>query len=111
MSTDFRMPVLDLFTLSGFGIAVTGRIESGTVKPGDELALVDDAGSRPVRVVQIEVFGGRLPSASAGPDEVAVVLSGVTRDEVRAGQVLLSPGTESKPAPAARPKPKRRKKR
>ena len=108
MSTDFRMPVLDLFTLSGIGVAVTGRIESGTVKPGDELTLMDDAGRRPVRVIQIEVFGGRLPKASAGPDEVAIVLSGVTRDEVRAGQVLLSSSAASK---AARPKTKRRKTR
>jgi translation elongation factor EF-Tu-like GTPase len=102
MPADFRMPVLDLFTLSGLGVAVTGRIESGTVNTGDDLSLVDDAGSRPVRVVAIEVFGGRLPKASAGPDEIAVVLSGVTRDEVRAGHVLLSPGAGSKRQPPRR---------
>lgn len=89
MNQPFRMTVRDLYTLSGLGVAVTGQVEAGSVKDGDELDLVSDAVRTPVRVLQIETFARRIPSASAGPEEVAVVLAGVTRADVRPGQVLM----------------------
>jgi translation elongation factor EF-Tu-like GTPase len=86
----FRMTVRDLFTLSGLGVAVTGQIESGSVKGGDELDLVAGERRIPVKVIQIEVFNRRLKRASADDGEVAIVLSGVTREEVAPGQLLTS---------------------
>lgn len=82
------MVVRDLFTLSGLGVAVTGQLESGEVKPGDELDLVAGARRLPVRVIQLDVFNGRLRSATKDDGEVAVVLSGVKREDVKAGQIL-----------------------
>jgi translation elongation factor EF-Tu-like GTPase len=90
MSADFRLTVRDLFTLSGLGVAVTGQVEAGEMKAGDELDLVAGERRLPVRVVQLEVFSGRVRSATADDGEVAIVLSGVKREEVSPGQVLTT---------------------
>lgn len=90
MAQPFRMTVQDLYTLSGLGVAVTGTIEAGSVKDGDALDLVSGAKRLAVRVLQLETFKGRIPSASAGPEEISVVLSGVTREQVAKGQVLMT---------------------
>ncbi len=91
MSGAFRLTVKDIFSLSGLGMAVTGIVESGTVRDGDPLVLLSDGIRIPVKVLQIEIFAKRIPEASAGPEEVAIVLSGVTRRDLAAGQVLQSP--------------------
>jgi elongation factor Tu len=103
MSAEFRMTVRDLYTLSGLGVVATGQIESGSVKDGDALDLLSGKRRKPVRVLQIESFAKRLSSASAGPEEVGIVLSGVSREEVKPGQVLTSRAAEKTPPRNGKP--------
>jgi elongation factor Tu len=87
----FLMPVEDVFTISGRGTVVTGRIERGIVKVGDEVEIV---GIRPtVKTVctGVEMFRKTLDQGQAG-DNVGVLLRGVKREEVERGQVISKPG-------------------
>jgi elongation factor Tu len=88
----FLMPVEDVFSISGRGTVVTGRIERGQVKVGEEVEIV---GIRPtVKTVctGVEMFRKILDSGQAG-DNVGVLLRGTKRDDVERGQVLAKPGS------------------
>jgi len=88
----FLMPVEDVFTISGRGTVVTGRVERGVVKVGDEVEIV---GIRPtVKTVctGVEMFRKTLDQGQAG-DNIGVLLRGVKREEVERGQVLSKPGS------------------
>jgi elongation factor Tu len=87
----FLMPVEDVFTISGRGTVVTGRVERGIIKVGDEVEIV---GIRPtVKTVctGVEMFRKTLDQGQAG-DNIGVLLRGVKREEVERGQVLSKPG-------------------
>jgi elongation factor Tu len=93
----FLMPIEDVFTISGRGTVVTGRIERGAVKVGDELEIVGlpkDLKDKPRRTVctGVEMFRKLLDRGEAG-DNVGVLLRGIGRDEVERGQVLCKPGS------------------
>ena len=88
----FLMPVEDVFSISGRGTVVTGRIEKGIVKVGDEVEIV---GIRPVQKTTctgVEMFRKLLDQGQAG-DNVGVLLRGTKREEVERGQVLCKPGS------------------
>jgi len=88
----FLMPVEDVFSISGRGTVVTGRIERGVVKVGEEVEIV---GIRPVQKTTctgVEMFRKLLDQGQAG-DNVGVLLRGTKREEVERGQVLCKPGT------------------
>jgi elongation factor Tu len=89
---DFLMPIEDVFTISGRGTVVTGRIERGVVKVGDEMEIV---GIRPTvkRVVTgVEMFRKLLDQGQAG-DNVGLLLRGTERKDVERGQVVAKPGS------------------
>ncbi|MDX5331864.1 MAG: elongation factor Tu [Pseudomonadota bacterium] len=88
----FLMPVEDVFSISGRGTVVTGRIEKGIVKVGDEVEIV---GIRPVQKTTctgVEMFRKLLDQGQAG-DNVGVLLRGTKREDVERGQVLCKPGS------------------
>jgi elongation factor Tu len=89
MSTDpsFRMTVEDVFSIRGRGTVVTGRIESGMLRVGDELLIYRGDASRTTVVNGIEAFRKTLKEAKAG-DNVGVLLRDVTKDDVAHGDVL-----------------------
>ncbi|NLZ52652.1 MAG: elongation factor Tu [Thermoanaerobacteraceae bacterium] len=89
----FLMPVEDVFTITGRGTVVTGRVERGSLKVGDEVEIVGLADeSRKTVVTGIEMFRKLLDSAEAG-DNIGTLLRGVNRDEVERGMVLAKPGS------------------
>jgi elongation factor Tu len=88
----FLMPVEDVFSISGRGTVVTGRIERGVIKVGDEIEIV---GIRPVQkttVTGVEMFRKLLDQGQAG-DNAGLLLRGTKRDDVERGQVLCKPGS------------------
>ena len=88
----FLMPVEDVFSISGRGTVVTGRIERGVIKVGDEIEIV---GIRPVQkttVTGVEMFRKLLDQGQAG-DNAGLLLRGTKRDDVERGQVLAKPGS------------------
>jgi len=86
----FLMPIEDVFTISGRGTVVTGRIERGIVKVGDEVEIVGFKDTRTTVVTGVEMFRKLLDSGEAG-DNVGCLLRGVEREEVERGQVLAAP--------------------
>ena len=89
----FLMPVEDVFSIKGRGTVVTGRIERGVVKVGDEVAIVGlAAAERKVVVTGVEMFQKTLDQGQAG-DNVGCLLRGVERTEIERGQVLAKPGS------------------
>jgi len=89
----FLMAIEDVFTISGRGTVVTGRVERGTLKVGDEVEIVGLSDEIKKTVVTgIEMFRKTLDEAVAG-DNVGVLLRGIGKDEVERGQVLAQPGT------------------
>jgi elongation factor Tu len=89
----FLMPVEDVFSIKGRGTVVTGRIERGIVRVGDEVAIVGLAASeRKVIVTGVEMFQKTLDQGQAG-DNVGCLLRGVERAEIERGQVLAKPGS------------------
>jgi len=88
MSDSFKMVVANIYSLPN-GPAVTGRIESGTVRVGDSLTLVRSQGDLPVRVTFIQRFQQTLESAQAGPEPVGLTLSGVEADQIKNRDVLI----------------------
>jgi elongation factor Tu len=89
----FLMAIEDVFTITGRGTVVTGRVERGTLKVGDEVEIVGLSEEKKKTVVTgIEMFRKQLDEAIAG-DNVGVLLRGITKDEVERGQVLAKPGT------------------
>jgi elongation factor Tu len=88
----FLMPIEDVFSISGRGTVVTGRIERGIVKVGDEVEIVGIADTRKTTVTGVEMFRKLLDQGQAG-DNVGVLIRGIKKDEVERGQVLAKPGS------------------
>ncbi|HPU05559.1 MAG TPA: elongation factor Tu [Thermogutta sp.] len=89
----FLMAVEDVFSIEGRGTVATGRIEQGTIKPGDEVEIVGfSRESRKTVVTSIEMFNKTLDEGRAG-DNVGCLLRGIKKDEVERGQVLAKPGS------------------
>ncbi len=88
----FLMPIEDVFGIKGRGTVVTGRIERGRVKVGDEVEIVGLKPTRKTVVTGVEMFRKVLDEGIAG-DNVGCLLRGIERDEVERGQVLAAPGT------------------
>jgi elongation factor Tu len=88
----FLMPIEDVFGIKGRGTVVTGRIERGTVKTGEEIEIVGFGQRRKVVVTGVEMFQKTLDAGEAG-DNVGCLLRGVERTEVERGQVLSKPGS------------------
>jgi len=89
---DFLMPVEDVFSISGRGTVVTGRIERGIVKVGDEIEIVGIKDTGKTTCTGVEMFRKLLDQGQAG-DNVGVLLRGTKREEVERGQVLAKPGS------------------
>ncbi len=88
----FLMPIEDVFSISGRGTVVTGRIERGVVKVGDEVEIVGLKDTSKTIVTGVEMFRKLLDSGEAG-DNVGCLLRGTKREEVERGQVLAAPGS------------------
>ena len=88
----FLMPIEDVFTITGRGTVVTGRVERGQLKLNDEVEIVGLKETRKSVVTGIEMFRKQLDYAESG-DNAGVLLRGVSRDDVERGQVLAKPGT------------------
>jgi elongation factor Tu len=88
----FLMPIEDVFSISGRGTVVTGRIERGIVKVGDEVEIVGIKDTTKTTCTGVEMFRKLLDQGQAG-DNVGVLLRGTKRDEVERGQVLAKPGS------------------
>jgi elongation factor Tu len=89
---DFLMPVEDVFSISGRGTVVTGRIERGVVNVGDEIEIVGIKDTTKTTCTGVEMFRKLLDRGEAG-DNVGVLLRGTKREEVERGQVLAKPGS------------------
>ena len=89
---DFLMPVEDVFSISGRGTVVTGRIERGVVKIGEEIDIVGIKETKKTICTGVEMFRKLLDEGLAG-DNVGVLLRGTKREEVERGQVLCKPGS------------------
>src|SRR3970040_2650845 len=87
----FMMPIEDVFSVSGRGTVVTGRIERGTVKVGEEVEIVGFKPTEKKVVTGVEMFRKLLDSGVAG-DNIGVLLRGVEKTDVERGQVLAKPG-------------------
>jgi elongation factor Tu len=88
----FLMPIEDVFSISGRGTVVTGRVERGQVKVGEEVEIVGIKPTRKTVVTGVEMFKKLLDSGMAG-DNVGLLLRGVERKEVERGQVVAKPGS------------------
>jgi elongation factor Tu len=88
----FLMPVEDVFTISGRGTVVTGRVERGIVKVGDEVEIVGLKETQKTVCTGVEMFRKLLDQGQAG-DNIGVLLRGVKREEVERGQVVAKPGS------------------
>ena len=89
---DFLMPVEDVFSISGRGTVVTGRVERGIVKVGEEVEIVGIRETSKTTVTGVEMFRKLLDEGQAG-DNIGVLLRGTKKDEVERGQVLSKPGS------------------
>jgi len=89
---DFLMPIEDVFSISGRGTVVTGRVERGTLKLNDDVDIVGFRPTVTTKVTGIEMFRKEMDEAQAG-DNIGVLLRGIKKDEVERGQVLAKPGT------------------
>ena len=88
----FLMPVEDVFSISGRGTVVTGRVERGIVKVGEEVEIVGSGRRSKTVVTGVEMFRKLLDQGQAG-DNVGVLLRGIKREDVERGQVLCKPGS------------------
>jgi len=95
MSTDpfFRMTVEDVFSIKGRGTVVTGKIETGTIKIGDEITIQGRNGEKRTIVSGIEMFRKTMNQAGTG-DNVGLLLKDIARPDIQQGDVLLSPGSD-----------------
>ena len=89
---DFLMPIEDIFSISGRGTVVTGRIERGIIKVGEEVEIVGIRETTKTTVTGVEMFRKLLDEGQAG-DNVGILLRGTKKDEVERGQVLAKPGS------------------
>jgi elongation factor Tu len=88
----FLMPIEDVFSISGRGTVVTGRVERGIIKVGDEIEIVGLRPTTKTVVTGVEMFRKLLDSGEAG-DNIGALLRGTKREEVERGQVLAAPGS------------------
>jgi elongation factor Tu len=88
----FLMPIEDVFSISGRGTVVTGRVESGVVKTGEEIEIVGIKDTQKTTCTGVEMFRKLLDQGEAG-DNVGVLLRGTKREEVERGQVLAKPSS------------------
>jgi len=88
----FLMPIEDVFSISGRGTVVTGRVETGIVNVGDECEIVGIKDTTKTTVTGVEMFRKLLDSGQAG-DNIGALIRGVDRDSVERGQVLCKPGS------------------
>jgi elongation factor Tu len=88
----FLMPIEDVFSISGRGTVVTGRIETGVVKVGEEVEIVGIKDTKKTVVTGVEMFRKLLDQGQAG-DNIGALIRGVGREEVERGQVLCKPGS------------------
>jgi len=92
LDKDFLMPIEDVFSISGRGTVVTGRVERGVIHVGDEIEIVGMKDTTKTTCTGVEMFRKLLDQGQAG-DNVGVLLRGTKRDEVERGQVLAKPGS------------------
>ena len=88
----FLMPIEDVFSISGRGTVVTGRVESGVVKVGEEIEIIGLRDTQKTTVTGVEMFRKLLDSGQAG-DNIGALLRGTKREDVERGQVLAKPGS------------------
>jgi elongation factor Tu len=88
----FLMPIEDVFSISGRGTVVTGRVDRGVVKVGEEVEIVGYAATQKKVVTGVEMFKKLLDQGQAG-DNIGVLLRGTEKDDVERGQVLAKPGS------------------
>ena len=88
----FLMPVEDVFSISGRGTVVTGRVEQGVIKPGEEIEIIGLKDTTKTVCTGIEMFRKLLDSGEAG-DNIGALLRGTKKEEVERGQVLAAPGS------------------
>jgi len=88
----YLMPIEDIFSIEGRGTVVTGRIERGMVKIGDEVEIVGLMDTKKTTVTGIEMFNKQLESGMAG-DNAGILIRGTKKTEVERGQVLCKPGS------------------
>lgn len=88
----FLMPIEDVFSISGRGTVVTGRVERGIVNTGDEVEIVGIEDTTKTTVTGVEMFRKELGTGEAG-DNIGALLRGTKREDVQRGQVLAAPGT------------------
>ncbi len=88
----FLMPIEDIFSITGRGTVVTGRVERGIVKVGEEIEIVGMADTRKSVVTGVEMFRKLLDEGQAG-DNIGALLRGIDKDDVQRGQVLAKPGS------------------
>ncbi|MCF7928155.1 MAG: elongation factor Tu [Spirochaetales bacterium] len=89
---DFLMPIEDIFSIQGRGTVVTGRVERGMVKVGEEIEIVGIKDTKKTTVTGVEMFNKLLDQGEAG-DNIGALLRGVEKKEVERGQVLAKPGS------------------
>ena len=89
---DFLMPVEDVFSISGRGTVVTGRVETGVINVGDDIEIVGIKDTQTTTCTGVEMFRKLLDRGEAG-DNVGILLRGTKREEVERGQVLCKPGS------------------
>ena len=88
----FLMPVEDIFSIEGRGTVVTGRVERGQVKVGEEIEIVGIKDTTKTTVTGVEMFNKQLDAAQAG-DNAGILLRGTKKEEIHRGQVLAAPGS------------------
>ena len=88
----FLMPIEDVFSISGRGTVVTGRVERGIIKVGEEVEIVGIKDTQKTTVTGVEMFRKLLDSGEAG-DNIGALIRGVGREDVERGQVLCKPGS------------------
>jgi elongation factor Tu len=97
------MPVEDVFSISGRGTVVTGRVERGVIKVGEEIEIVGIRATQKTTCTGVEMFRKLLDQGQAG-DNVGILLRGTKREDVERGQVLCKPGSASSRTPTSRPR-------
>ncbi|MFZ1042059.1 MAG: EF-Tu/IF-2/RF-3 family GTPase [Anaerolineales bacterium] len=95
MTTDpsFRMTVEDVFSIKGRGTVVTGKIETGTVKVGDEIVIQGKSGELKAVVTGVEMFRKTMNQANAG-DNIGLLLKNIAKPDVQQGDLLLPSSSE-----------------
>ncbi len=98
----FLMPIEDVFSISGRGTVVTGRVERGIVKVGEEVEIVGIRTTQKTTVTGVEMFRKLLDQGQAG-DNIGALVRGIGREDVERGQVMCKPVRSSR-TPSSRPR-------